>query len=88
MRLICFCVLQRLCNFDQRLVRFRARAHEFLSEVMECTVTRDCGEFIFLYVGLNVCANVKMGTVIVGYGIVVWGRLSFTNDIFVFFSVV
>ena len=55
---------------------------------MECTVTRDCGEFIFLYVGLNVCANVKMGTVIVGYGIVVWGRLSFTNDIFVFFSVV
>ena len=31
----------------------------------------------------NVCANVKMGTVIVGYGIAVYGRLRFTNDILV-----
>ena len=53
---------------------------------MECSVTRNCGEFISFYVGLNVCANVKMGTVIVGYGFAVYGRLSFTNDIFVLFD--
>ena len=40
-----------------------------------------------LYVGFNECANVKMGTVIVGYGIAVYGCLSFTNGIFVFFDV-
>ena len=34
------------------------------------------------------CANVKMGAVIVGYGIAVYCRLSFTNDIFVFFDAV
>ena len=33
------------------------------------------------------CANVKMGTAIVGYGVVVNGRLSFTNDVFLFFDV-
>ena len=70
-----------------RLVRFRVRAYEFSSEVVECCVTRSCRAFILMYVRLIVCANVKMGTVIVGYGIDVYGRLSFTNDIFVFFDV-
>ena len=40
-----------------------------------------------MYVRLNVSANAKMGAVIVGYGIAVNSRLSFTNDIFVFFDV-
>ena len=81
------CVVQRRCNltcgvhdFDVRLARFRACAYEF--EVMECCATRNCGAFI-LYVRSNVCANVKMGTVVVGYGSAVYGRLSFTNDILV-----
>ena len=34
------------------------------------------------------CANVNMGAVIVGYGIAVYGRLSFTNDAFVFWCFV
>ena len=45
-------------------------------------MTRTCETFILLYVSSNVCAKVKMGTVIVGYGIAVYGRLSFTTDIF------
>ena len=53
---------------------------------MECCVTRNCREFILVYVRLNVCADVKMGRAIVGYGIAVYGRLSFANDIFVFFD--
>ena len=60
--------------------------YQFLSEVMECCVTRNCREFILVYVRLNVCADVKMGRAIVGYGIAVYGRLSFANDIFVFFD--
>ena len=55
---------------------------------MECCVTRNCEAFILIYGRLNVCANVKMGTVVVGYGIAVYGRLSFTNDIFVFFKAI
>ena len=81
------CIVQRRCNLDVRLVRFRAHACEFLSEVMQCCVTCNCGVFILMYVRLNVSANAKMGAVIVGYGIAVNSRLSFTNDIFVFFDV-
>ena len=81
------CVVQRRCNFDVQFVRFRARAYEFLSEVMECCMTRMCGAFDLLYLTLNACVNVKMETVIVGYFITVYGRSSFTNDIFVSFHV-
>ena len=38
---------------------------------------------IFLYVRSTVCANVNMGTVIVGCSIALYGRLSLTNDILV-----
>ena len=58
-------VVQRRCNFDVRFVRFRARAFDFLSEVKECCVTRNCGSFILMYVRLNVCAKVQVGAVIV-----------------------
>ena len=58
------CVVKRRCNFGARLVRFQARAYDFLSEVMECCVTRNFGEFSLMYVRLNVCANVKMGAAI------------------------
>ena len=44
--------------------------------------------FILLYVRSNVCAKVKMGTVMVGYGIAVFGRLSFKINIFVSFDIV
>ena len=42
---------------------------------MECCVTRNCGVFILIYARLNVFANVKMGVVVVGYGIAVYGPL-------------
>ena len=67
-------VAQRRYNFDVRLVRFRPRAYEFQSEVVECSVTCNCGAFILMYVMLNVCANVQMGAVIVGYGITMYTR--------------
>ena len=50
-------------------------------------MTRMCGAFDLLYLTLNACVNVKMETVIVGYFITVYGRSSFTNDIFVSFHV-
>ena len=51
-------------------------------------MTRTCETFILLYVSSNVCAKVKMGTVMVGYGIAVFGRLSFKINIFVSFDIV
>ena len=36
---------------------------------MECCVTRNWGAFSFMYVRLNVCVSVKMGAVIVRYGV-------------------
>ena len=39
-----------------------------------------------LYVKLNASVNVKMRTVIIAYGIDVWGGLSFTNGMYVFFD--
>ena len=67
-------VVQRRYIFGVLLVRFRARVYEFLSEVLQCCLTRNCGVFVLLYVMSNVRTNVKMGTVIVGYGIAVYGR--------------
>lgn len=55
-------------------VSFRARAYEISSELMECYVTRSYGASILLYVTLNACANVEMGAVIVGYGVIMYGR--------------
>ena len=46
------CVVQRRCNFDVQLVRFRYRSYEFL--VMECCMTRDCGAFgLFIVRGVQ-----------------------------------
>ena len=45
-------------------------------------MTRSCWAFRLMYLRLDVCANVNMGALIVGYGIAVYGRLPFTNDTF------
>ena len=37
-------------------------------------MTRMCGAFGSLYLTLNACVNVKIGTAIDGYGIAVYGR--------------
>ena len=53
-------VVQRRYIFGVLLVRFRARVYEFLSEVLQCCLTRNCGVFVLLYVMSNVRTNVKI----------------------------
>ena len=52
----CLSLVRRVCILDVGLVRFRARACDFLSEVLECCMIRNCGAFGLLNVRIKACA--------------------------------